>query len=226
MGNVRSRRNSCKRKQRRVAVLQRLESRMLLAGGLVDVGIQPTGALTGKIVYASAGHGWRWNSTLGRWATDRGNLFSMVEDLGNQDQLTFYVDQLHRAGATVVPMRPVGRQINEVVLDNDSPDVTYSGSWVNNTTGPRWYDEDYGAIIDPIKYRFASVKTSESAVANYTPNIPAAGMYPVYAWALNSINRTNHTLGGNFGEISNTHAKGEFDATIIEVGPGLQGKRA
>lgn len=164
---------------------------MLLAGGLVDVGTQPTGALTGKIVYASAGHGWRWSSTLGRWATDRGNLLSMVEDLGNQDQLTFYVDQLHRAGATVVPMRPVGRQINEVVLDNDSPGVTYSGAWLDNTTGPRWYDEDYGASTDPIKYRFALVNANETAVATYTPNIPAAGMYPVYAWALDSGNRTN-----------------------------------
>ena len=32
----------------------------------------------------------------------------MIEDLGNQDQMTFLADYLFRAGATVVPMRPVG----------------------------------------------------------------------------------------------------------------------
>ena len=47
--------------------------------------------------------------------------------------MTSYADYLLRAGATVVPMRPVGRQINEVVLDNDSAGVTFSGSWSNSS---------------------------------------------------------------------------------------------
>lgn len=123
---------------------ERLEPRLALtaAQGLVAVGAQPEGALSGKIVYTSAGHGWQWSDTLDRYATDRGNLLSLVEDFGNQDQLTFYVDHLFRAGATVVPMRPVGRQPNEVVLDNDSADVVWSGSWLTSTSGTRWYDED------------------------------------------------------------------------------------
>lgn len=181
-----------------------LEPRLPMAGipGLVPVGEQPSGTLDGKIVYTSAGHGWQWNDNLGRWATDRGNLLSIVEDFGNQDQLTYYADYLLRAGATVVPMRPVGRQANEVVLDNDSPEVTWSGSWSNNTAGPRWYDDDYGADTDAVKYRFATVNSAtETAVATYTPNIPAAGFYPVYAWAASGGNRTeqlyrvNHTGG-------------------------------
>ncbi|MCC7334467.1 MAG: N-acetylmuramoyl-L-alanine amidase [Pirellulaceae bacterium] len=181
-----------------------LEPRLPMAGvpGLVPVGEQPSGTLDGKIVYTSGGHGWQWNDNLGRWATDRGNLLSMVEDFGNQDQMSYYADYLLRAGATVVPMRPVGRQAIEVVLDNDSPGVTWSGSWSNNTVGPRWYDEDYGAATDAVKYRFATVNsTSETAVATYTPNIPAAGFYPVYAWASMGTNRTDqlyriHHTGG------------------------------
>jgi hypothetical protein len=167
------------------------------------IGQQPVGALTGKIVYTSAGHGWQWNSTLNRFATDRGDNNEIVEDFGNQDQMTYYVDYLLRAGATVVPMRPVGRQLNEVVLDNDSVGVTYTGTWSNNTAGPIWYDEDYGAGgADPVKYRFANVNSgSETAIATYTPSIPQSGFYPVYSWVAHGGNRTsqlykiNHTGG-------------------------------
>jgi len=150
----------------------------------------PAGALTGKIVYTSAGHGWQWSDTLGRYATDRGDNNEIVEDFGNQDQLTFYADYILRAGGTVVPMRPIGRQRNEVVLDNDSPGVTYAGSWSDSASAVR-YDEDYGAVADAVGYRFANVSAAETATATYTPNIPEAGFYPVYTWVLDGSNRTN-----------------------------------
>ena len=178
------------------AVPERLEPRLALsvAPGLVPVGGQPTGGLSGKIVYTSAGHGWQWSTVLDRFATDRGNLLSLVEDFGNQDQFSLYVDEVFRAGATVVPMRPVGRQVNEVVLDNDSPDVVWSGSWSTSTTGIRWYDDDSGAVADTARYRFATVNSStETAVATYAPTIPAAGLYPVYAWSSSGSNRTTQT---------------------------------
>ena len=177
---------------RRAIAFEPLEQRYALAAGLVDIGSQPAGALTGKVIYTSAGHGWQWSDAANRWATDRGNTASIVEDFGNQDQLTYYVDYLHRAGATIAPMRPVGRQTNEVVLDNDSAGVTFAGSWSNNTLGPRWYDEDYGTTVDPVKYRFAIVNaSSETATATYTPSLPASGLYPVYTWVSHASNRTN-----------------------------------
>lgn len=186
---------------RRLLAFEPLEPRLpLSAAGLVDVGTQPTGPLSGKIVYTSPGHGWQWSSTLGRWATDRGDNNEIVEDFGNQDQMTYYVDYLFRAGATIVPMRPVGRQINEVVLDNDLASVTYTGTW-SDSSGSRWYDEDYGAVADAAHYRFASTNATETATATYTPNIPAAGFYPVYTWVSPGTNRTsqlykiNHTGG-------------------------------
>jgi N-acetylmuramoyl-L-alanine amidase len=172
-----------------------LEPRIALAAaGLVPVGSQPDGALSGKIVFTSPGHGWQWSDTLGRYATDRGDNNEVVEDFGNQDQMTAYADYLLRAGATVVPMRPVGRQTNEVVLDNDSPGVTFSGSWANSTS-TKYYDEDYGVgAADAVPYRSATTVTgAETATATYTPNIPAAGFYPVYTWVLSGSNRTLQT---------------------------------
>lgn len=197
---------------RRVFAFESLEARLTLAAaGLVPVGTQPVGALSGKIVFTSPGHGWQWNTTLNRYATDRGDNNEIVEDFGNQDQMTAYVDYLLRAGATVVPMRPVGRQLNEVVLDNDSPGVTFTGTW-SNSSSTRFYDEDYGATTDSIPYRWANTTTgTESAVANYTPNIPQAGLYPVYTWVLRGTDRTeqtyriNHTGGAT--EIKVDHSK-------------------
>src|SRR5262245_17783554 len=104
-----------------------------VADGLVPVGTQPRGGLTGKIVYTHGGHGiTAANEKDGEWTFQRGPGHGMIEDLGNIDQMTFLVDYLFRAGATVVPLRPVGYQPDEVVLDNDDPGVTFTGTW---TTG-------------------------------------------------------------------------------------------
>lgn len=185
---------------------------MAVAPGLVDTPQTYSGTLSGKIVFTSGGHGWQWNTTLGRYATDRGDNNEIVEDFGNQEQMTYYADYLLRAGATVVPMRPIGRQVNEVVLDNDSAGVTFSASGWSNSSSTRFYDEDYGAGADAVPYRYASTATgAESATATYTPNIPAAGFYPVYTWVLYGSDRTtqtyrvNHT--GGTTEIKVDHSK-------------------
>jgi hypothetical protein len=192
-------------------VAETLEDRVLLAAqGLITTPQTFTGRLDGKIVFTSGGHGWQYNTTLGRYATDRGDNNEMVEDFGNQEQMSAFADYALRAGATVVPMRPVGRQINEVVLDNDSADVTFSTSGWSNSSSTKYYDENYNG--DAVPYRFASTVTgAASATATYTPNIPAAGMYPVYTWVLWGTDRTeqtytiNHTGGST--EITVDHSK-------------------
>jgi hypothetical protein len=167
-----------------------LEPRLALsAAGLVDVGAQPTGSLTGKIVYLSPGHGFQYDST-GKWYTGRDETNEIVEPFGTQDQMTYLANYLFQAGATIVPMRPIGHQLNEVVLDNDSPGVTFSGAW-SNSAGTRYYDEDYGAVADAVSYRFANASATETATATYTPTISEAGFYPVYTWVAHGTNRTN-----------------------------------
>ena len=160
----------------RVLAIEPLEPRLpLAAAGLVDVGTQPDGNLSGKIVYTHGGHGITGDNS-GNWSFQRPLLLGMIEDLGNQDQMTFFADYLFRAGATVVPLRPVGHQPHEVILDNDDPGVTFTGSWSNSSAGI--YFGDAGDV----PYRFASTSATETATAEYRPNIPEAGFYPVYAW--------------------------------------------
>ena len=175
-----------------------LERRELLAAaGLVDVGAQPEGALSGKIVYTHGGHGITGDfPNSGDWSFQRPLLLDMIEDLGNQDQMTFFADYLFRAGATVVPLRPVGHQPNEVVLDNDDTEVTFSGAWTDSSASI--YFGDAGDV----PYRFASKSVTETAFARYRPNIPESGFYPVYSWTRsgsdrvdNQLYRINHTGG-------------------------------
>ena len=175
-----------------------LEVRTLLsAGGLVDVGAQPDGALSGKVVYTHGGHGIDANNTgNGAWSYQRPLLLDMIEDLGNQDQMTIFADYLFRSGATVVPLRPVGHQPNEIILDNDDVEVTFSGAW-SNSSSPIYFGDP-----GDIPYRFASTSATETATAEYTPNVTEAGFYPVYSWtrygsdrAADQLYRINHSGG-------------------------------
>ncbi len=145
------------------------------------VAAQPVGALTGRIVFMSAGHGWTW--TEAGWRTQRGVVNRVNEDCGNLDQMTLFAGYCFQAGATVVPLRPVGFQTNEVVLDNTHPDVTFTGVW-NDSTAPVYFGPP-GAV----PYRFTAVTATETAVATYAPRLPAFGLYPVYAWAASGANR-------------------------------------
>jgi N-acetylmuramoyl-L-alanine amidase len=154
---------------------------------LAQPAIQPSGALSGCVVFIGAGHGWTYanTSTNPRWFTQRGVANSMVEDYGNLDQMNLFAEHLWRAGATVVPTRPVGFQTNGVVLDNTSAQVRFTGGW-SVASGPVFL----GAVGQPA-YRFAAVTAGESATAAYVPNLPAAGDYPVYSWVAHGANHVN-----------------------------------
>lgn len=155
-----------------------------VTGPIMGARRQPQGALSGVIVYCSAGHGWTADGVNG-WCTLRPLLHGMVEDYGNIDQLNFFVNYCFNAGATVVPMRPVGYQTNEIVIDNDDPQVTWTGSWTNSTS-----TNFYGSPGD-VPYRYTNISATETARARYTPTIPATGYYPVYSWARTASDRVS-----------------------------------
>jgi hypothetical protein len=154
---------------------------------------QQQGVLSGKIVYMNSGHGWTFDPTY--WRLQRGVGNEMNEDYGNLDQLNFFAQYCFNAGATVVSMRPLGHQTNEVILDNDSPGVVFAGSWSDSSQTTFW-----GTAGD-VPYRFATLSATETATATYTPTIPVAGFYPVYTWVLagsdrgEQLYRIRHTGG-------------------------------
>ncbi len=75
------------------------------------------GALVGKSIYLSPGHGWYWTGS--RWTTQRGNTYGIVEDLSNAEAVDqFLMDFLWRAGAQVVPMREVDTTTAMVICDD------------------------------------------------------------------------------------------------------------
>jgi hypothetical protein len=185
-----------------------LEPRIALAAaGLVAVGAQPEGNFSSKIFYLHPGHG--YENQDGSWNFQRSEVAGteMIEDLGTYDQMTFLADYLFRSGATIAALRPIGHQTNEVVLDNDSPGVTF--------VGPGWSDSTstvfYGSAGD-VPYKFVSTSATETAYARYQPTIPQAGFYPVYAWtrpgsdrATDQLYRVNHT--GGITEVTVNHRR-------------------
>lgn len=139
------------------------------------------GALSGKIVFMNSGHGWTFDPTY--WRLQRGVGNEMNEDYGNLDQLNFFAAYCFNAGATVVSLRPLGHQTNEIVLDNDDAAVTFAGAWTDGMSPVFW-----GSPGD-VPYRFASLAATETATATYTPTIPVAGYYPVYCWTRHGSDR-------------------------------------
>lgn len=146
---------------------------------------QPVGALSGRVVFMSAGHGWTFSNSAGRWFTQRGDNNEIVEDYGNLDQMNLFAAYCFNAGATVVAFRPIGDQTNEVVLDNVSPGVSFQGAWSNSTATSQYFGR-----VGEVAYRFAAIAATETATATYTPHVPETGLYPVYAWAAHGANRT------------------------------------
>ena len=154
---------------------------------------QSAGPLSGVVVYTSAGHGFGANEALTAWIPERPLLYAVNEDMGNVDQMNRFAEAAWKAGATVVPIRPLGYQTNEVVLDNMDTNWTSRGQV---TFGGTWYNSSqtiyYGSAGDAVPYRYAAVNTGGSTSwASYRPNIPEAGWYPVYTWVRHGSDRAN-----------------------------------
>lgn len=165
-----------------------------------------SGTLNGLIVYVSPGHGFLHYTSSPYWRTQRGISQDLIEDFANNDQMNHFVQYIFNAGATVVPTRPVGNQPNQVIIDNVSASVTWTGTWSNSSSTVY-----YGAA-GQTPYRYASTTTSgETAVARYTPTISVAGDYPVYCWTRAGSDRVPQlyriVYAGGMSEVRVDHRK-------------------
>jgi uncharacterized lipoprotein YddW (UPF0748 family)/N-acetylmuramoyl-L-alanine amidase len=144
---------------------------------------QPPGALSGKTVWLSAGHGWYWSQNQSRWTTQRGNNHGLVEDFSNAEAVNYYLARyLWNAGADVWFVRERAMTGHEVIVDNDegAPAYQETGTWQTSSS------PGYGQGT----YRWTSTFDKRSATATWTPDLPEAGWYAVWAWYRHGANRT------------------------------------
>ncbi len=172
-----------------------------------SIGRQPVGPLSGRIIYASAGHGWtNDNTSTSLWYTQRPITYGMIEDFGNLDQMNLYADLCFRAGATIVPIRPLGFQHVERVIDNVSEHAGFHGEWADSQS-----TASFGFAGAEIPYRFARAAAEESSVARFRPVIPITDRYPVYCWARAGADRVIQTYrvvhAGGVNEVDIDHRK-------------------
>lgn len=133
---------------------------------------QPAGYLAGKSIFVNPGHGWYYNAGSEAWTTQRGNLYSMIEDHSNAEAVdTYLIHYLWNAGAGVYSCRERDLNGNSVIVDNEDAGFVSTGSWVLDT-GSGYAGSSLRAV--------ASV--AETASATFTPEIPADGQYHVSFW--------------------------------------------
>lgn len=150
--------------------------------GALDLTL-PYGALSGKRIAVSPGHGYYWHSTLG-WTTQRGVIDGLIEDLHTAEICNQYlIPFLHNLGADVVMTREHGEVDADGLVDNDAgaPGYTETGSWTTSAAS------GYAGL----GYRYvATDATSETATATWTIPVAKPGLYPVFVCYRAGSNRT------------------------------------
>lgn len=165
--------------------------------------VSPFGALAGKRIAVSPGHGYYWHSTLG-WTTQRGQIDGLTEDIHNGEICNQYlIPFLQNLGADVVLTREHGEVQNDAVADNDAgaPGYAETGSWTTSASSG-WNGSGY---------RYVGTSAAETATATWTLPVAREGLYPVYAWFRASSNRTgqanyriHHAGGSNDARLDQT----------------------
>ncbi len=163
------------------------------------------GGLAGKHVYVSQGHGWTWSDTLGRWATQRGNTWGIVEDFVNAEAINQYLlHYLENAGATVWPVRERDLRGEMIIVDDGDGDAhpdngLYAeiGGGFQHSTAPGFanFMAPYEGTENPMTLggsRYHYTADGPGDFVRWTPNLPARGPWTVYvSWAASDNRATD-----------------------------------
>ena len=175
-----------------------------------------TGALSGKTLFVSAGHGWTYTINYDDsdafvsepgWRTQRDVSQGMREDDSNAEMVSYFlIPYLQNAGGMVFSARERDRQEKMVIID-EADGTNYADSEGIYEESGSWSDEGsdgfgYGRTTYPIaidvnplrsgKYRFAA--TGNGAWARWTANIPEDGFYHVYVAYRRGENRSDKAV--------------------------------
>lgn len=167
------------------APLVRLERTVPRIGGSPSASVRGVGALAGKVIYLSPGHGFTWEAGLSNWRTQRGNTNDIVEDLVSIETLSQYLmPMLLNAGARVVPVRELDLNTNLVIVDNGEAGYVETGPGFLNSSLTGWGRPTFpmsGATL-PFSMgtnRLMNSAPTATASATYTAQIPRDGFYEV-----------------------------------------------
>lgn len=173
---------------------------LALAAPLVLLAQNPSGALNGREIVISPGHGYYWHSTLG-WTTQRGLIDGLIEDIHTHeivhDHLLPYLED---SGAHVTLCRARTRTLEEHIIQNDlgAPIYQETGFWTSSSSS------GFGGT----GYRFATTSPSGGSTASFRTTITTTGYYPVYVAYRASTNRTSEA------RVEVTHAAGTSFRTV------------
>ncbi|RKH64547.1 golvesin C-terminal-like domain-containing protein [Corallococcus llansteffanensis] len=162
------------------------------AGGVKAAGVPQTrlgeGALSGKVIYLSPGHGFYRDNGLKRWATQRGNTFGVVEDFISAEVVSQeLLPLLVGAGATVVPVRETDLNPLLAIVDDGQAGYTQDGDLgrfhASEQKGWGAPPVPMGNGVEPFTLgttRTLDTAATDTARATWTPNVSADAAYQVY----------------------------------------------
>ncbi len=154
--------------------------------------VLPVRGLQNHTVALWASHGWYYDNNGKHWSWQRPRLFQSVEDLLPLSfTLQYLIPMLENAGAYVFTPRERDLQTNEVIVDNDTPEL--NGRYAEKTSGGNiWLTApDPGFSIGLTPYvsgdnpfalgtsRFGKTNNQNDLTAEWIPEIPETGRYSV-----------------------------------------------
>lgn len=153
-----------------------------LRGRPVDHPGAADGALSGKAVYLSQCHGYRYSTSLGRFGTQRPNLFDTVEDFHNPEGMNQFLRiYLENSGAKVFTAKERDHQSNEVILDDGQPGYSETGNGFRDGLAGFGERATYRYGENPFRTGGTRlVDASSGAVATWTATVPEDGSYAIY----------------------------------------------
>ncbi|MBN8231772.1 N-acetylmuramoyl-L-alanine amidase [Corallococcus macrosporus] len=146
------------------------------------------GALSGKVIYLSPGHGFYRDDKLKRWATQRPNTWGVVEDFISAEVVSQELQpQLMAAGATVVTVRESDLNPLLATVDNGGTGYVEGGDSARFHASAQkgWAPPPVpmGNNVEPFTLgttRTLDTAATSSARATWTPDVPADAAYNVY----------------------------------------------
>lgn len=143
------------------------------------------GALTGKTIYVSPGHGWTWLPSVPGWRTQRGNTHDLVEDLISTETIAYFlIPMLRNMGAYVVPIRESDPNPNLVIADDDDA-MSMEGELALTAETVGFATPQFPLTDDTNPFELGgsvtlSATTSATGALVWTLDVPEDGDYNVY----------------------------------------------